>query len=100
MEKLCKVGYLLWLHEFKITSSITPSLHRLLQHSVLFMEHFQSKGYSLGETSEQVQEATNYDSKRDYTEHSFRGDIIQSNLSVFKRSWCRSDAFVLSYVKK
>jgi hypothetical protein len=65
IELLCKKGYDLWMNEFGEHCNISPSLHRLLQHSTLYMRHYQDQGYALGEMSEKVQEASNFDSARD-----------------------------------
>ena len=51
------------------------------------MNYFQSKiGITLGESYEQLQEASNYDSKIDLYEHSFQGVTNESNLNVFNRN--------------
>ena len=46
-----------------------------MQHTVVYMEHFQAIGISLGETSETAIKATNVDNKVDNISHSYRGDV-------------------------
>ena len=97
IEHICRQAYHMWKREFGVYATISPSLHRLLQHSVLYMNYFQKIGFSVGEMSEQVQEASNFDSARDNREHSYRGDNKISNLNVFQRSWARSDFHIIYY---
>ena len=61
------------------------------------MRYFYSLGITLGETSEQGMEASNYDSKHDRENHSYRGNNIQNNLDCFHKSWWTSDPQVMSF---
>jgi hypothetical protein len=97
VESLSRQVYGLYLDEYSEYSGISPSLHRLLQHSRDYVEFFQSKGLSIGQTSEQGQEATNGDSKYDRQYHSYRGSHLQNNIDCFNRSWWASDPYVLRF---
>jgi hypothetical protein len=99
MDILCRKAYTLYMTEYGPYHTISPSLHRTLQHSILYMQHFQTIGMALGETSEQGLEASNYDSKQDRINHSFRGSHSQSNIDVFHKSWWSADYSVLYYHK-
>ena len=74
-------------------------MHRLLQHSVLFMKFFQDKGISLGASSEQSQEACNWDNKNDTTRHSRRKSTVDANIDVFRKSWWTADYCVMEHYK-
>ena len=73
VENLCEQAYHMWMVEFGQYHTISPSLHRAMQHTTLYMEYFQSRGWSLGTTSEQLIEASNFDNKKVRIENSFRG---------------------------
>ena len=63
--------------------SISPTMHRVLHHTVEYMQHFQAKGLTLGDISEQAIEATNKDSKHDILKHGYHGSYEQNNLNCF-----------------
>jgi hypothetical protein len=97
VEQLCRTVYSMYQDAYGAFSGISPSLHRLLQHTVLYMLHYQSCGLTIGQMSEQGQEATNADSKTDRQIHSFRGNHEQNNMDCFTRSWWSADPYVLFY---
>ena len=96
-EILCRSTYILWKQELSQFSSMSPSLHRALQHTMDYMKYFNSLGITLGESSEQGIEASNYDSKHDRESHSYRGTHRRNNIDCFHRSWWTSDPQVISF---
>ena len=92
VESVCKKADHLFNTEFGIYGcKISPSLHRALQHTKLYMDFYQKQGFSLGATSEGAIEAKNYDNKEDLVRHSHRGDVASSNLNIFHKSWWAAD---------
>ena len=63
------------------------------------MRHFQKMGIALGETSEQGQEASNWDNKNNYTRHSRRFSLKASNIDAFHKSWWTTDFYVMKHFK-
>ena len=84
------------MKEFGEHYSISPSFHKVLYHFTEFIEFFQSQGVTIGELSEQAVEATNYDSKINVQQHSYRGSYEQQNLDCFRKSWWVSDPCISS----
>ena len=99
-ETLAKNVFNLFKEEFEEYSNISPSLHRVLQHSVLLINVYQENGYSLGTMSECAQEAIHFDSKRDVKSFSFHGSHSQQNLDCFHRNWVNSDFGTFIHAKE
>lgn len=105
LQNITEVGTLaknchdLYMTEFGVHEKITiaPTMHRVLHHTEEYMVHFQAKGFSLGELSEQALEATNKDSKRDIVFHGYQGSYEINNLNCFQKSWWVSDYRVVQY---
>lgn len=91
MTTLSENVFNLFQRDFGAYSTMSPSLHRALQHSSEFIEKYQSEGLTLGALSECAQEAINTDSKKDVRDNSFRGSHAKQNLNCFNRNWTFSD---------
>ena len=72
-------------------------MHRLFQHTVLYMTYFQAMGLALGELLEQGLKATNWDNKHDTTNHSRHQSREQSIIDVFHKAWWTADYHVMQH---
>ena len=96
-EALCRTTFEMYKENFP-GLPMSPSLHRALQHTPIYMQYFQTRGVTIGDMSEQGQEASNYDVKQNRKHHSDQSSHEKSNLQCFERSWWSSDFLVLMFL--
>ena len=95
LGKVCKDTYLLILDSFPL-ASITPTLHKLLDHSEELIRESNS-GFGLKEFSEEGTEACNK-LVRKYRENLARKDSFETNIvDIFVRLASQSDPVSVSY---